>query len=69
MGRNKVGCPSGKVDTRKVFRGGSTPSPTSIMKDILSGYTQQELEKILNHTDLTMNDVIREKLGLPKIND
>ena len=39
------------------------------MKDILSGYTQQELEKILTHTDLTMNDVIREKLGLPKIKD
>ena len=39
------------------------------MKDILSGFTEQELQKIMNQTDLTMNDVIREKLGLPKIKD
>ena len=39
------------------------------MEDILSGYTQQELEKIITHTDLTMNEVIRERLGLPKNKD
>ena len=39
------------------------------MKDILSGLTEQELEKIMNHTDLTMNEVIRERLGLPKNKD
>lgn len=33
------------------------------MKDILSGLTEQELQKIMNQTDLTMNDVIREKLN------
>jgi hypothetical protein len=33
------------------------------MKDILSGLTEQELQKIMNQTDLTMNDVIRERLG------
>ena len=37
------------------------------MKNILSGYTQQELEKMLTHTDLTMNDVIREKLNTNKL--
>jgi hypothetical protein len=34
------------------------------MKDILSGFTEQELEKIITHTDLTKNEVIREKLGI-----
>ena len=37
------------------------------MKDILSGFTEQELEKIMNQTDLTMNDVIREKLNTKKL--
>lgn len=37
------------------------------MKDILSGLTEQELEKIMNQTDLTMNDVIREKLNTNKL--
>ena len=37
------------------------------MKDILSGLTEQELEKIINQTDLTMNDVIREKLNAKKL--
>ena len=37
------------------------------MKDILSGLTEQELEKIMNQTDLTMNDVIREKLNDKKL--
>jgi hypothetical protein len=37
------------------------------MKDILSGFTEQELEKIMNQTDLTMNDVIREKLNTNKL--
>ena len=37
------------------------------MKDILSGLTEQELEKIMNQTDLTMNDVIREKLNTKKL--
>ena len=37
------------------------------MKDILSGLTEQELEKIINQTDLTMNDVIREKLNIKKL--
>jgi hypothetical protein len=33
------------------------------MKDILSGLTEQDLQKIITHTDLTMNEVIRERLG------
>ena len=37
------------------------------MKDILSGLTEQELQKIMNQTDLTMNDVIREKLNINKL--
>ena len=37
------------------------------MKDILSGFTEQELQKIMNQTDLTMNDVIREKLNTNKL--
>ena len=37
------------------------------MKDILSGFTEQELEKIMNQTDLTMNDVIREKFNAKKL--
>ena len=37
------------------------------MKDILSGFTEQELEKIMNQTDFTMNDVIREKLNTNKL--
>jgi hypothetical protein len=37
------------------------------MKDILSGFTEQELRKIMNQTDLTMNDVIREKLNTNKL--
>ena len=37
------------------------------MKDILSGFTEQELEKIMNQTDLTMNDVISEKLNTKKL--
>jgi hypothetical protein len=39
------------------------------MKDILSGLTEQELQKIITHTDLTMNDVIRERLGIPENKD
>jgi hypothetical protein len=39
------------------------------MKNVLSGHTNQELEKILTHTDLTMNEFIRERLGLPKNKD
>jgi hypothetical protein len=39
------------------------------MKDILSGYTKQELEKMITHTDLTMNEIIKEKLNLPKNKD
>jgi hypothetical protein len=34
------------------------------MKDIFSGYTKEELFKIMTHTDLTLNKVIREKLGI-----
>jgi len=39
------------------------------MKDILSGLTEQELQKIITHTDLTMNDVIRERLGISEKKD
>jgi len=39
------------------------------MKDIFSGVTKEELEKFITHTDLTMNDIIKEKLSLPKNKD
>jgi hypothetical protein len=37
------------------------------MKDIFSGFTEEELQKIITHTDLTMNEVIREKLETKKL--
>ena len=39
------------------------------MKDILSGYTEQELDKLINTTDLTLNELIRKRLGLTKNKD
>ena len=39
------------------------------MKNVLSGHTNQELYKMITHTDLTMNEFIRERLGLPKNKD
>lgn len=39
------------------------------MKDILSGYTEQELSRLMNSTDLTLNELIRQRLGLTKNKD
>jgi hypothetical protein len=36
------------------------------MNDIFSGFTEQELIKMMTHTDTALNDLIRERLGLPK---
>lgn len=39
------------------------------MKDIFSGFTEQELIRMMTHTDTILNDLIRERLGLPKYKD